>query len=224
MGTDGDYVSLERVWVAYAGSDRPAIADVSLRVGAKNLIHVTGPNGAGKTTLLETCLGLLKPLRGKALLFGVDTRRRDVIRARRMCSYVPQNFMRPPYEHYTAKQVALMGLCELHKRIGDLRKDIESYARELGISDLMDRPIGALSGGQQQKVFLLRAFLRSPKLLLLDEPFSSLDYDSRFALAEILKEYVDENHASVILVSHVSEGNIFSAGIKIVMERGRIVS
>jgi len=70
---------------------------------------ITGPNGAGKTTLLETCLGLLKPMRGRALLLGVDTRRRRIIHARRRCSYVPQNFMKPPYEAYTALHVILLG-------------------------------------------------------------------------------------------------------------------
>ncbi|MEM2291493.1 MAG: ATP-binding cassette domain-containing protein, partial [Candidatus Korarchaeum sp.] len=104
---------LEDVWVSYSGSGRPAIREVNLSLSSGESVLITGPNGAGKTTLLETCLGLLKPFRGEAFLFGVNTKSRRVADVRKLCGYVPQNFMKPPEESYTVRQVISMGLAPL---------------------------------------------------------------------------------------------------------------
>ena len=72
----------------------------------------------------------------------------------------------------------------------------------LGIEDLLDRPIGTLSGGEQQKVYIARAMARRPDVLFLDEPFSSLDRESRAAVAKAIREYVNERGATALVVSH----------------------
>lgn len=199
-------IELNSVWVKYSGSGRPAIMDVSLDIRKPCLVLVTGPNGAGKTTLLETCLGLLKPYRGIAKLLGVDTRDKRIVFARRKCSYVPQDFMKPPHTAYTVKQVIAMGFASSKSAFEPLtRSDEEKISRiaELfGINDLMNKPIGKLSGGQQQRVFLARALVRDPQLLFLDEPFSSIDPGSRSHIAEILGDYVRENRSVAMIVSH----------------------
>ena len=220
-------VRVEDVWVAYSGSDRPAIAGVSLSIPVGVVVLVTGPNGAGKTTLVDTCLGLLKPLRGRAFLFGIDTRSRRIHEARKLCSYVPQNFMRPPYESYTARRVVELGFAPSKAPFEPLSESeeerVEEVAELLGIEDLLDRPMGTLSGGQQQKVLIARALAREPRALFLDEPFSSLDRESRKLVAEVVEEYAREEKAMAVIVSHDVNPVIGVADAIVRMEEGRVV-
>ena len=217
-------VRLEDVWVAYSGSGRPAIREISLVFLKGEFILITGPNGAGKTTLIETCLGLLKPLKGRVFLLGVDTKSRKIVKARRKCSYVPQDFMKPPYESYTARHVIELGLA-LKKLSGnrEVERRIKWVSQLLGIEDLLDKPIGILSGGQQQKIYLARAFARKPEVLFLDEPFSSLDRESREHVASVLRKYVDKEKAAVIIVSHDTGPVAELVDCTVVMEDGRVV-
>lgn len=195
---------LEDVWVSYSGSGRPAIREVNLSLSSGESVLITGPNGAGKTTLLETCLGLLKPFRGEAFLFGVNTKSRRVADVRKLCGYVPQNFMKPPEESYTVRQVISMGLAPLGSLRTELEARIDDISSLLGIGKLMEEPFGRLSGGQQQRVMIARALVRKPKLLLLDEPFSSMDLEMRSILAEVLRDYSAREDAAMVVVSHDS--------------------
>lgn len=193
---------LEDVWVSYSGSGRPAIREVNLSLSSGESVLITGPNGAGKTTLLETCLGLLKPFRGEAFLFGVNTKSRRVAEVRKLCGYVPQNFMKPPEESYTVRQVISMGLAPLGSLRTELEARIDDISSLLGIGKLMEDPFGRLSGGQQQRVMIARALVRKPRLLLLDEPFSSMDLEMRSILAEVLRDYSAREDAAIVVVSH----------------------
>ncbi|OYT25781.1 MAG: hypothetical protein B6U95_08605 [Thermofilum sp. ex4484_82] len=176
-------VELRDVATAYAGEKKPAIKNITLSIKKGEYVLITGPNGAGKTTLLETILGILKPCRGIVKVLGFDMSRKPY-RARVFCSYVPQDFIKPPEEPFKVREVVAMGIAS-NKPLGKLsEKDwsfVDNALEMFGISDLKDRPIGRLSGGQQQKVFLARALCRKPEILLLDEPFSSLD-DNRLPL------------------------------------------
>jgi len=214
-------VSLTNVSVAYTGSDRPAIRDITISIPLGKLVVVTGPNGAGKTTLIETCLGLLKPVKGVAKLLGVDTRSRSIVKIRRFCSYVPQDFMRPPHDHYTAYQVISMGLAQL-SGYSDRDGRITAIAGKLGIEELLDKPIGMLSGGEQQRVFIARALVRKPRVLFLDEPFSCIDTGSRRLVAETIYEYVEREGATAVIVSHELSPLQGLADALIKMDSGRV--
>ena len=223
-----DVVKLRDVWVAYSGSDRPAMRNINLTVSLGKLLLITGPNGAGKTTLIETCLGLLKPYRGSAYLFGVDTRSWRVRYSRKMCGFVPQDFMKPPFETYTVRHVIRLGFAPYKSIFESLTEDenrrIQRISELLEIEDLLDRPIGTLSGGQQQRAVIARALARRPKALFLDEPFSSLDREGRKLISSVIREYVDSEGASVIIVSHDVNPIIDYADIVVKMENGRIIS
>ncbi len=202
-----DYaVELRSVWVKYSGRGKPAIKDVTLAIPRHCVVLVTGPNGAGKTTLIETCLGLLKPYRGVVRLLGVDTKSRLITDVRKLCGYVPQDFMKPPHETYSVKQVIAMGLVSRKAAFEPITESEERRVAEvaelLGIEDLLDKPVGKLSGGQQQRVFIARALVRNPQAVFLDEPLSSVDADSRPRIAEVIREYVDRNGALAMIVSH----------------------
>jgi ABC-type Mn2+/Zn2+ transport system ATPase subunit len=207
-------VKLKNVYVAYSGSRKPAIRGINLALD-KGIHVITGPNGAGKTTLLETILGLLKPYKGEAYLFGVNTKSRDIFKVRRMCSYVPQDFMKPPTEAYTGLDVVKLGLV-----FNQTHDSILELAEKLDALDLLDKPFGKLSGGQQQKIIILRALARNPELLLLDEPFSSLDGKTKIKLCDILKDFEDK---LVLIVCHDTSivKEISNSIIK--MEEGKIV-
>ena len=223
-----EVVKLKNVWVAYSGSDRPAMRNINLTVSSGKLLLITGPNGAGKTTLIETCLGLLKPYRGSAYLFGVDTRSWRIRHSRKMCGFVPQDFMKPPFETYTVRHVIRLGFAPYKSIFESLTEDenrrIQRISELLEIEDLLDRPIGTLSGGQQQRAVIARALARRPKALFLDEPFSSLDREGRKLISSVIREYVNSEDASVIMVSHDVNPIIDYADIVVKMENGRIIS
>lgn len=224
MSSRGEVLRLRDVWVSYSGSGRPALTGVNLSLSSGESALITGPNGAGKTTLLETCVGILKPFKGDAFLLGVNTRSRRVVEARKLCSYVPQDFMKPPEEGYTVRQVISMGLAPFPSALrAELERRIEGVSDVLGIRKLMEEPFGRLSGGQQQKVMIARALVRRPKILFLDEPFSSLDLEARSLLAESLGHYAREEGATLVVVSH--DPNALRGFDRVMrMDHGRLLS
>jgi len=219
-------VELRDVYVTYQDVERPALRRVDLSIGEGKLVVVTGPNGSGKTTLLETCLGLLKPFKGVAKLLGVPTTSGDVRRARKSCSYLPQNFMKGPHESYTVKHVIAMGLLSLKGSLthDDMHK-IKMVARLLEIENLLNKPIGRLSGGQQQRAFLARALVREPLVLFLDEPFSSIDPEGREHITSLIDYYTRERGATTVMVSHVvNEGLEKVADAVITLSSGELIN
>lgn len=217
-------VKLVNVSTYYSGERRPAIADINLELRVGDFALIVGPNGSGKTTLLETILGLLKPRRGRVYLFGKELGRSGE-RLRRLCSYLPQDFMKPIDEPFTVKEVIAMGLSSL-KPLGRLRerewREVYHTLELLGIEELVDKPFGRLSGGQQQKVMLARALVRRPKLLLLDEPFSAMDRESRKQLASILLPNLSKSGVTIVMVSHDLSFKPEGYTRLIEMEAGRI--
>lgn len=219
-------IKLENVSTVYEGERRPAIKDVNLTLERNELVYVVGPNAAGKTTLLETINGLLPLFRGKISVLGLDvlTQGRMV---RCEIGYVPQDFMVEPREPYTAFDVVLMGR---YGRIGTLHrpeeKDREKAVetmRLFGVEELADKPMGKLSGGQQQKVMLARAIAKEPKILLLDEPFSNLDPESREKIPSLIRQLHEENELTTIIVTHDIHNMLKQCRRAIVMINGRIL-
>lgn len=193
------------VSTTYPRCNDVALKDVNLRIPYESCVLITGPNGAGKTTLLELILGFLKPLRGTLYVLGHEMPR-SRMKVRRMCSYVMQNFMKPLDVPYSALEVILMGLAVFKGPFDGLRRDekalLEKLLHLLGINDVIDKPFGTLSGGQQQRVMLARSLIRRPRLLLLDEPFSSIDRESRREFAELLCDIRDTYKTTILVVSH----------------------
>jgi len=219
-------LKINNVSTTYEGEKRPAIRDIGLTVNAGELVYVIGPNGAGKTTLLETVNGLLCYTKGGVSVFGLDLWE-SAGKIRSHIGYVPQDFMVEPNEPFTALDVVLMG------RFGKLgvitrptRSDVDkSYEMMelLGIEDLADRPVGKLSGGQQQKVMIARALAKEPKLLLLDEPFSNLDPDSRKKIMGMIED-LNDSGLTTLIVTHETGSVIETCQRIIVMVNGEILA
>ncbi len=219
-------IKLEDVSTVYEGESRPAIKDINLTLKRNELVYIVGPNASGKTTLLETINGLLPPFRGKVSVFGLDVQSHGR-RVRCQIGYVPQDFMVKPGEPYTALDVVLMGL---YGQIGvlhqpeekDKKKALEAM-KQIGIEELAGRPMGKLSGGQQQKVMLARALAKTPEILLLDEPFSNLDPDSRGQIPLLITKLHKEKNLTTLIVTHDIHHMLDKCNRVIVVTGGKMV-
>jgi zinc/manganese transport system ATP-binding protein len=223
----GTIINLESVSTVYEGERRPAIKSVNLTIERNELVYVVGPNAAGKTTLLETINGLLPLFNGKVSVLGLDVQVHG--RAVRCeIGYVPQDFMVKPGEPYTALDVVLMGR---YGRIGvlqrpedkDREKTVEAMSL-LGVEELADKPMGKLSGGQQQKVMLARAIAKEPKILLLDEPFSNLDPESRGRIPSLIRRLHKDNRLTTLIVTHDIHNIMTECRRVVVISNGRILA
>ena len=218
-------IKLEGVSTVYEGEKRTAIKNVNLTVKKNELIYIVGPNAAGKTTLLETINGMLPTLKGKINVFGlnVQTHGRQV---RCTIGYVPQDFMVKPGDPYTALDVVLMGrygqIGFLHHPDEEDKKKARETMKLLGIEELVDRPMGKLSGGQQQKVMIARALAKNPKILLLDEPFSNLDPDSRGQIPSLITKLHEEKDLTTLIVTHDIHHMLENCSRVVVVSNGKI--
>jgi ABC-type Mn2+/Zn2+ transport system ATPase subunit len=220
-------IKLENVSTVYEGERRPAIRDVSLSVRENELVYLIGPNASGKTTLLETINGLLVPFSGDISVLGLDVKTNGR-KIRAEIGYVPQDFMVEPGEPYLALDVVMMGR---YGKIGvlnrpdkrDREKALEAM-KLLGIDGLSQRSMGKLSGGQQQKVMIARAIAKEPKVLLLDEPFSNLDPESKTKTPELISEFHQKKMLTTVIVTHETHRLIKTCQRVVVMSNGRIIA
>ena len=223
--TNDAIIKLENVSTVYEGERRPAIKAINLTVKRNELVYVVGPNASGKTTLLETINGLLPQFNGKVTVFGLDVQSNGR-KIRCQIGYVPQDFMVKPGEPYTALDVVLMGrygqIGFLHRPKAEDKKKAVEAMKLLGIQELADRPMGKLSGGQQQKVMLARALAKNPKILLLDEPFSNLDPDSRGQIPSLITKLHEEKDLTTLIVTHDIHHMIDHCNRVIVVTNGKI--
>ncbi|RSZ34412.1 MULTISPECIES: ATP-binding cassette domain-containing protein [unclassified Variovorax] len=173
-----------------------ALDDVSLEIPAGTLTALVGPDGAGKTTLLRLMAGLMRADEGELRVLGIDVSA-DPQAVQDRISYMPQRF--GLYDDLSVQE-NLDLYADLHGVPRDKRR--ERYARLMEMTDLgrfTDRPAGKLSGGMKQKLGLACTLVRSPDLLLLDEPTVGVDPLSRRELWEIVQQLVDEEQLSVIV-------------------------
>lgn len=189
----------------YEGEKIPAIRDISLKVDEGDFMTIIGPNAVGKTTLLETINGLLLHTRGQVLVSGQEIQQAGH-QLRKEIGYIPQDISFDPLTPHLVRNVVLMGR---YGKIGLFRRpssndlDISEWAlAQVGIEELASRPIGKLSGGQQQKVLIARMLAKDPRILLLDEPFSNLDFKATGEISDIICRLHDKLRLTTLIVLH----------------------
>ncbi len=186
-------VEIEHLTVRYP--DVKALDDVSFTVNKGDFLGIIGPNGAGKSTLFASMLGLHTKYNGKIKFFGQDIRMsKDYLKE---IGYVPQ---KPIFEKNfpaTVNDVVRMGL----RKESDADK-IDEILQQLWIHELSKRRIGELSSGQQQRVFIAKALVNNPKLLILDEPVTGIDQQSIELFYSILRELNSKQKITIIWSSH----------------------
>ncbi|MDD7962604.1 ABC transporter ATP-binding protein [Microbacterium sp. NE1TT3] len=178
-----------------------AVDGVDLEIPAGSFYGLVGPNGAGKTTTLSMIAGLLRPDRGSVEIAGIDLARRPSL-AKRQMGILPDRLR--TFDRLSGRQLlyyygVLRGLkpAVVENRIGDL-------ARAFDLTDALGRSVAAYSAGMTKKVMLAGAMIHSPRLLVLDEPFESVDPVSSAVILDILQKYVAHG-GTVILSSHGME-------------------
>ena len=187
-------INLKNVTVAY--DKEPILENINLEIFENDFIGVIGPNGGGKTTLLKAILGLIKPKKGE-LLFSEEIKTR-----RNPFGYLPQVRNIDKKFPITVFDVVRSGYQASQKlwKTKEEKEKATSLLNEMGILGIRDKAIGELSGGQMQRVFLCRALISDPKILILDEPDTFVDNRFEGELYEKLKEL--NKRMGIILVSH----------------------
>ncbi|MBO4217192.1 MAG: ABC transporter ATP-binding protein [Clostridia bacterium] len=197
-----------------------AVDNLNFEIPDGKLIGLLGPSGCGKSTTLYMICGLHKPTSGK-IYFG-DNDVTDLEPEHRGVGLVFQNYAL--YPHMTVKQNILFPLQNL-KGAEKLSKEVmleraEKAARLVQIDELMDRKPSELSGGQQQRVAIARALVKSPRVLLLDEPLSNLDARLRLQTREEIRRIQRETGITTVFVTHDQEEAMSISDMIVVMKAG----
>jgi len=193
--------------------------DVTLDIEKGEYFVVLGPTGAGKTILLEAIAGIYSPDRGKILMDGRDIT--NIPPRSRNISMVYQDYMLFP--HLTVEKNISFGLKLKKITTKEIKKKIDGISRMLNVRHLFHRFPGTLSGGEKQRIAIARAVVTEPKALLLDEPLSALDAQTREGLRYELKKIHSVTGITIIHVTHNFE-EVFSLGDSVaVMNEGKII-
>lgn len=214
-------IAVEYKNVDMSYGDQSVISDFSLRIEEEEFVTIIGSSGCGKTTILKMVNGLIMPTAGEVLIDGKKTSESDLTRLRRGIGYSIQG--NALFPHMTVEK-NISYVLNLNKE--DKRKTKQSVLNWLNIvgldESLLRRYPSELSGGQQQRVGIARALAASPKILLMDEPFSAVDEITRNQLQKELKKIYLDRKITVLFVTHdISEA--LKLGTKVlVMDDGKI--
>jgi NitT/TauT family transport system ATP-binding protein len=195
-----------------------AIEDVSFSVLKGEYVSLVGPSGCGKSTLLSIISGLLKPTRGRVVIEG-----EEVLKTSVKVGYMLQKDHL--FDWRTIYQNVTLGL-EVRKILTQENKD---YALELlktyGLYDFKDKYPSQLSGGMRQRAALIRTLAVKPEILLLDEAFSALDYQTRLAVTEDIYSIIKNENKTAIMVTHdISESISMSDRVIVLSKRPAVVN
>ena len=201
---------------SYAGTQVTAVRDVSLDVRPGEFVSVVGPSGCGKTTILNMVAGFMPSTGGEILVDG-----RPVHGPGSDRGVVFQSFALFPWK--TVLQNVAFG----PKMRGLGKSEREKIARDFlalaNLSHAADRYPSELSGGMQQRVGVARALANHPDVLLMDEPFASVDAQTRMSLQEELLRIWQERRTTVIFITHDVSEAVFLANRVVVLSRGRVL-
>ncbi|MBQ6816931.1 MAG: ABC transporter ATP-binding protein [Bacilli bacterium] len=184
----------------YPGGKK-AVDNIDLEISKGEIFGFIGHNGAGKTTTIKSIVGILPFEKGEILVDGKDITK-NPIECKKVMAYIPDN---PDlYELLTGIQY-LNFICDLYNiTVEERRASIDKYAQMFEISQNLGDLIQSYSHGMKQKLALISALVRKPKLLILDEPFVGLDPKAAFSVKEVMKKMCEEG-SSIFFSTHVLE-------------------
>jgi len=198
-GVESTLVSAEKLTAGYP--NKVVWQEVSFSVGQGEFVAVIGPNGAGKTTLFRILLGLQRPLGGRIEIFGQPPKRGNP-----KIGYVPQRHSIDTDTNVEALELVRLGLSGSRWGFNPFSHSDREAAMDalqaVEATELAHRPLGVLSGGELQRVFLAEALVGDPKILLLDEPLSNLDLRRETELLHVVNDVVRKRGVTALLIAH----------------------
>jgi zinc/manganese transport system ATP-binding protein len=200
---DKDQIIIEANNLSAGYGDKLIWKDASFQVKKGEFVGVLGPNGAGKTTLFKLFLGLQKPISGGLKLFNESPKKGNP-----KIGYVPQSRLIDDEFNLEVLELVRLGVKNLGwgfalpNQARHERKAALKILEQVGALDLAHMPLGKLSGGEMQRVFLAQALVGQPDLLLLDEPLANLDIRREAELINLIKKVSVEQNVTVLLIAH----------------------
>ncbi|HEX7004163.1 MAG TPA: metal ABC transporter ATP-binding protein [Trueperaceae bacterium] len=193
-----------------------ALEDVSFDLQEGETLAIVGPNGAGKSTLIKVALGLIRPERGHAAIFGEDAG----VEPRRV-GYVPQLKTFDRTFPATAQELVVSGSRLRWPALVTAREREEAAdaLARVGAGHLIDRRLAGLSGGELQRVYLARALVRRPDVVLLDEPATGVDFLGEHDLYDLLEGYQQRADAAIVMITHDLSAARYHADKVLVLNR-----
>ena len=192
---------------------------ISLNVDQKEYLIIIGRTASGKTTILKTIAGAYRPSSGKILLNGADIT--SMPPEKRNIAYVSQIFS--SFDPKNVRGNIEFGLRARGVPKPEREKLVSGVVKDLGIEHLLDRMPATLSGGEQQRVSLARALVTSPKMILLDEPLSMIDPETKGSIVRLLKAIPEKYKIPVVHVTHEWDEAYSLASRIAVIHQGRII-
>jgi NitT/TauT family transport system ATP-binding protein len=190
----------------------PVIGDLSMTLDSGQIVSIVGPSGCGKTTLLNTLCGLLTPDSGRVSWYG-----QEITGQPQNVGYMLQKDLLLPWR--TALGNVMLGLEIRGVAAGEARDSSHAMLDQLGLHGFADHYPSTLSGGMRQRVALARTLVNEPAVLLLDEPFASLDFQNKLLIESDTAKLVRERGRSLLLITHDIEEAVSLADRVIVLSK-----
>ena len=194
---DKEIMKLENIGLIYQSKhgETEAVKDFDLQIKEGEFVAIVGPSGCGKTTMLSIMSGILKPTSGKVYIDGNDIYKNK--------TYIGYMFQKDElFEWRTVWQNIMLGL-EIKKiKTQNEREYAQNLIKKYGLNEFVNKKPKELSGGMRQRVALIRTLVLKPKILLLDEPFSALDFQTRLSVCDDVYNIIKSEHKTAILVTH----------------------
>ncbi len=181
--------------ITFAYEEMPVLADVSLELHEQELVSILGASGCGKTTLFHIISGLHKPQQGKVILNG-----KDITGCPGQISYMMQKDLLLPYR--TIEDNVILPFLLKGEKKKEARKKVSLYFEEFGLEGTQKKYPRQLSGGMRQRAALLRTYMFSSDVALLDEPFSALDTLTKGEMHRWYLDVMDKIHLSTLFITH----------------------
>jgi len=201
----------------YAG--KAVLDKVNFEIMEGEFISILGPSGCGKTTILKILIGILADYSGEILLHGKEIS--TIAPSKRGMGIVFQNYAL--FQNMTVLQNIKYALKFDKEKKANALEIAEKLSEQMGISEHNHKKIHKLSGGQQQRVAIARTLAMNPNIILLDEPLSALDVETRLSLREEFKRIQKTLHTTMIYITHDQEEAFAMSDRIVVMEVGKIV-
>ncbi|GAB3365387.1 ABC transporter ATP-binding protein [Modestobacter lapidis] len=196
------------------GDRKLAVADITFEVGKGEFVCVVGPSGAGKTTLLRCLSGLMPPTSGETMFEG-----QVIDKVPDQLSVVFQDYSRSLFPWSKVGRNVELPLKVKGVAKQERRDRVEEMLAAVGLAGASDRYPWQLSGGMQQRVAIARALAYRPDLLLMDEPFASVDAQTRFELEDMILQIREEFGVTVVLVTHDIDEAVYLADRIVVLSQ-----